>query len=304
VTALPGRLRVAIGGQLFTAYNFTGASRPYFYPILAPDGTALTRDFPMKDDTPGEDHDHPWHRALFFAHSIVNDVDFWNEGTGDNGRTPAAKGRVVQDGEAETSGGRMGLIRVRDRWLAPDGRLVCTDERTLLIHGSADGRFIDVAIALHARPDRPLHLGDNKDGTMAIRVPQWMTLRHTTDGRTSGGSGHIQDAVGDRDDAVWGRRADWCDYYGPHGGQIYGIAIFDDPGNLRHPTWWMARGFGLFAANPFGQHDFEKLADAHAGDFTIPAGGVLTLRYRFFFHAGDTATARVADHYAAFADRP
>src|SRR3954469_25956463 len=74
LTRLPDRVRVEIAGQLFTEYIYgDGASRPYCYPIVAPDGTGLTRDFPMKD-TPGEDHDHPWHRSLMFAHSMVGGV--------------------------------------------------------------------------------------------------------------------------------------------------------------------------------------------------------------------------------------
>src|SRR5512140_467376 len=88
LTPLADRVRVEIGGQLFTEYVYgDGATRPYCYPILAADGTPLTRDFPMKQ-TPGEDTDHPWHRALWFAHSMVNGVDFWNEGAGDAGRSP------------------------------------------------------------------------------------------------------------------------------------------------------------------------------------------------------------------------
>src|SRR3954469_12314686 len=98
LTKLADRVRVEIGGQLFTEYVFgDGASRPYCYPVLAADGTSLTRDFPMKE-TPGEETDHPWHRAIFFAHSMVNGVDFWNEGSGDAGRSPQAKGREVNDG--------------------------------------------------------------------------------------------------------------------------------------------------------------------------------------------------------------
>jgi len=71
---------------------------------------------------------------------------------------------------------------------------------------------------------------------------------------------------------------------------------------LRHPTWWMARDYGLFGANPFGRHDFENLKDQpHAGDYTIPAGGELTLRYRFYFHDGDPQDAKIAGHYTDYA---
>ena len=88
-------------------------------------------------------------------------------------------------------------------------------------------------------------------------------------------------------------------------GKVYGIAMFDHPQNPRHPTWWHVRDYGLFAANPFGQHDFEstreKRLPAHTGDFTIPAGGNATFRWRIYFHMGDEKTARVAEHFAAYA---
>jgi hypothetical protein len=296
-----GRVRVEISGRLFTEYIYEGASRPYFYPILAPDGTPLTRDFPMRD-TPGEEHDHPWHRALFFAHSFVNGVDFWNEGTGDNGRAPKEKGRILAEGRPTGSGGSIGTILVRDRWLGPDGTLICTDERTLRCGADGDSRFIDLAITIHALPGSPLTFGDNKDGTMAIRLAPWMTMRHKVGKVEKPGMGHIVTAHGIRDGAAWGSRADWCDYYAPHKGKVYGVAIFDHPGNLRHPTWWMARDYGLFAANPFGRHDFENLADVHAGDATVPAGQSLLLRYRFLFHFGDEKAARLAERYAAYAE--
>ena len=296
------RVRVEIGGQLFTEYIFgDGASRSYFYPVLAPDGTPLTRNFPMKQ-TPGEETDHPWHRSMWFAHSIVNGVDFWNEKGGDPGNSPDEKGHTVVDGAVETSDGAVGVIRVRDNWVTPAGKLICTDDRTIGFHADASGRFIDFEITLHALPDTPLVIGDNKDGTMAVRLAEWMTMTHKVKGVDTGGSGHVVTAKGDSDAAAWGKRADWCDYYSQRNGTTYGVAIFDNPGNIRHPTWWMARPYGLFGANPFGQHDYENLKDQpHAGDYTIPAGGSLTLRYRFYFHTGDTAAADIAGHYSEYA---
>jgi hypothetical protein len=304
LTPLADRVRVEIGGQLFTEYVFgDGASRSYCYPILAPDGTPLTRDFPMKQ-TPGEDTDHPWQRSLWFAHSMVNGVDFWNEGTGDAGRSPKDKGHTVLDGTVETTSGAIGVIHARDRWLTPDGKLVCTDERTLRFHPGPGGRFIDFEITLHALPDAPLLMGDNKDGTMAARVAQWMTMPHKVAGKDTGGHGEIVNAKGDRGDDAWGKRADWCDYHAEKDGKTYGIAMFDHPQNLRHPTWWMARNYGLFGANPFGWHDYEKefAKEPHKGDYTIPAGGSLTLRYRFFFHLGDEQSAHLAALYRDYAD--
>lgn len=299
---LSDRVRVEIGGELFTEYVFgNGASRPYCYPILAPDGTALTRDFPMKQ-TPGEDTDHPWHRSLWFAHSMMNGVDFWNEGTGDAARSPKDKGRSIQDTVVLARGGLIGVLRTTDRWVAPSGQLICTDERTLRFRAGPHGRFIDFEITLHALPDSPLLLGDNKDGTLATRLAQWLTMPHKVKGKDTGGTGEIVNAKGDRNAAVWGTRADWCDYHAAKDGKTYGVAIFDHPENLRHPTWWMARDYGLFGANPFGWHDYEKefKDEPHKGDHTIPAGGSLKLRYRLYFHTGDEKAAQIAQRYAEY----
>jgi hypothetical protein len=302
LTRLADRVRVEVGGTLFTEYVFQGASRPYCCPILAADGTALTRDFPMKK-TEGEETDHPWHRSLFFEHSVVNGVDFWNEGSGDKGKSPELKGNTVQDAIVEATSGSVGVLHTKDNWVAPGNRVICTDDRTLRFGQEGDDRFIDFEITIHALPDAPLVIGDNKDGTMATRIAQWMTMPHKKKDVEVGGSGHIVTATGARDADAWGKRADWCDYHAAHNGKIYGIAIFDHPANLRHPTWWMARDYGLFGANPFGQHDYEpKTTQPHAGDYTIPAGGSLTLKYRLYFHFGDEKEANLAAKYAEYAD--
>jgi hypothetical protein len=318
LTPLADRVRVEIGGQLFTEYIFgDGATKPYCYPVLASDGTPMTRNFPMKK-VEGEDTDHPWHRSLYFGHSIVNGVDFWNEGSGDAGRSPSAKGKTVHDKLVETTSGNVGVLRTSDRWVAPDGKVICTDDRSIRFHATADARMIDYEVTLHAPTNEPLVMGDNKDGTMAIRLAQWMTMPHKSQGggtNITGASsnimsvssnvtsaGHIVNSIGIRDNDAWGKRADWCDYFSEHNGKTYGVAIFDHPGNIRHPTWWQARDYGLFGANPFGKHDYENLKDQpHAGDYTIPTDGSLTLRYRFYFHNGVEKAANIAEHYADYA---
>lgn len=301
LTKLEDRVRVEVAGKLFTEYIFgDGAGRPYCYPVLAADGTWLTRDFPMKN-APGEETDHPWHRSVTFTHLDVNGIDFWSDENYQHPRLAKPKGRAIHDGFVEIAEGDVGVITTRSRWVAADGRLICTDRRTLRFHASPAGRFIDFEITIHARPDQPLVFGDTKDGTMAFRVAQWMTPPHQYQGKEVPGQGHYLTSTGLRDAEAWGQRAAWCDLSAPRDGKTYGIAFFDHPQNLRHPTWWMARDYGLFAANPFGRHDFEGLKDQPTiGNHTIPPGGSLTMRYRFFFHEGDPETAKVADHYAAY----
>jgi hypothetical protein len=299
LTRADDRVRVEVGGQLLTEYIFKGAARPYCYPVLAADGTPLTRNFPMKQ-VAGEDQDHPHHRSLWFAHSDVNGVDFWNQ---DDAGSRRPKGKIVHDALVESTSGAVGVIRARNRWIAPDGKVFCTDDTTLRFGASGGERTIDFEVTLRAPADAPVQLNDNKDGVLALRLATWLNLPRpsNTGRRFTGGVGQLVTAQGDRDGAAWGKRAAWADFHAVHEGRTYGVAIFDHPQNLRHPTWWHARDYGLFAANPFGQHDFEpKSTPANAGLHTIPAGGSLTLRYRVLLHSGDEKEAKLAERYADY----
>lgn len=293
VTRGENRVAVSVEGKPFTEFiHGPDAPRSYFYPVLAPDGTRLTRDFPMAS-TPGEEQDHPHHRSLWFAHGDINGVDFWLE--------KPTSGRVVLESLDETSSGDVGVIRARHRWQTSEKKLVAREELTVRIRAVPHGRLLDYEITFHALKDSPLVFGDTKEGSMAVRVAQWMTLTHKLKGAAVQGRGSIVNSAGDHDAAAWGRRAAWADYHAPKDGKVYGIAIFDHPSNVRHPTWWHARDYGLFAANPFGRHDFEGLKDQpHIGDLTVPAGKSLTLKYRIYVHEGDTAQAQVAEHYRAY----
>lgn len=287
ITQMADRLRVEINGKLFTEYFFKDVPRPYCYPLIGPGDVAMTRNWPMKD-VPDEDHDHPHHRSLWFAHGAVNGHDFWSE--------QRAFGKTLHDEFIEVKSGKdFGLIKQRNKWVTAAGELVCTDERTLRFYnpGSAAERILDFKITL--RPAKgDLTLGDTKEGTMAVRLAETMRLKGKV------GKGHIVNSAGVRDGDTWGKRAEWCDYYGPVDGKTVGIAIFDHPQNPRHPTWWHVRDYGLYAANPFGQHDFEKLSDKTAGDLVVPAGKSVTFRYRFYLHEGDEQQAKVAEKFKAY----
>ena len=289
ITQLADRLHVEINGRLFTEYCFANAPRPYYYPLIGPGEAAMTRNWPMKS-IPAEDHDHRHHRSLWFTHGLVNGYDFWSEATN--------SGRIVHTAFTEIkSGEKEGIIKSQDKWIAPNGTVVCTDERIFRVYspGQAEERLFDFEITLHAQ-GADLTLGDTKEGTMAVRVAETMRLNGKV------GRGHIVNSTGTRDAATWGKRADWCDYYGPVEGKTVGIAIFDHPQNPRHPTWWHVRDYGLFAANPFGRHDFEKLFSFFktAGNLKVPAGRSVTFRYQFYLHQGDERQAKVAEKYREY----
>jgi hypothetical protein len=289
ISEQPDKLRVEINGQLFTEYCFKGAPHVYYYPVLGPGSTPMTRNWPMKE-AEGEERDHPHHRSLWYSHGLVNGIDFWSES--------AKAGKIVHDKFLEVKDGpKSGVIRSANKWIAPDGSVTMTDETTFRVYARPNTeRLFDFEITLKAG-DKEIVLGDTKEGTMAVRVNESMRL---TQPKKQPGKGRIVQSTGVEGDKTWGKRAEWCDYSGPVDGKVVGIAIFDHPSNPKHPTWWHVRDYGLFAANPFGVHDFEKQAPG-AGNLTIPAGQSLTFKYRFYLHEGDEAQARVAERFKEYA---
>lgn len=293
------RVLVSVDGEPFTEYRpggdaDGGGHLPYLYPVHGPGGQALTRNWPMSE-MDGEERDHPHHRSLWFAHGAVGLADGGKRYDIWNGRDGSA---IVHRKIVTVESGKSGVLRAANSWVDPGGDEMLREERTMTFRaGTFDTgqawRAIDFDVRLRAG-DRDIVLGDTKEGTMAIRVAA--TLRHQ--GERAAGSMRNSEGVEGVD--VWGKRAAWVHYTGPVDGKPVGIAIFDHPENFRHPTWWHARAYGLFAANPFGVHNFEK-AEKGTGDWTIAAGRELRLRYRLLFHDGEVSAARLDDELRRYA---
>jgi len=292
ISSGPGKMSVSIAGHPFTEYHFLNTPKPYLYPLIGPSGAGMTRNFPMASPE-GEEHDHPHHRSLWFGHGSVNGVDFWNE-------TPDS-GRIVHDKFTGIRGGSdKGIIRSRNKWLAPNGNVVCTDERLMTFYNTGtNARMLDFEITIYA-DHGDVVFGDTKEGTMGLRVAETMRLNRPTGGLNP--QSQIVNSEGARDAEAWGKRAKWCDYSGLVDGKIGGIAIFDHPLNPKFPTWWMARDYGLLGANPFGQHEFEKLSNPTVGNLRISAGQSVTFRYRFYLHNGTAEEAKVSERFEEFAN--
>ncbi len=273
---------VTIDGKPFTALVWNTYPKPVLYPIHGPGGVPITRNWPMKDDVAGEDKDHPHHKSLWFGHGAMNGVDFWAEKEG-FGRvtTDSVTKAAVEDGVA--------VIGTANKWLAPDGKVVCTDTTEIRAGEDGGNRWIDYAITFHAS-EGDVTFGDTKEGTMAIRTRPELNLDAK---KNKLAAGQCTNSEGQTGQAIWGKKARWVDYWAPVEGKTLGVAIFDAPGNLRHPTTWHAREYGLIAANPFGLHDFTKGTPKGAGDFILKKGESRTWRYRFLFHTGDAKTADI-----------
>ncbi len=101
---------------------------------------------------------------------------------------------------------------------------------------------------------------------------------------SQGATGNYRSSEGVTGDAVWGTRAKWMDLYGNIGEEKISVVVCDHPKNPSYPTYWHARGYGLFAANPLGWTDFTKGKEKL--NLSVGAGQSVTFRYRVIISSG------------------
>ncbi len=294
-------IEIRWGGELVTAYQTSNdLPKPFFYPLMGPTGENVTRHWPMEEGHETEATDHPHHRSLWFGLGKVNGYDFWHE--------PASKkpegykfGKTVHTGlnGMQIKGSENAIIlRTTDDWVTYDeGIKICQDKRTYRLERRDDGTLsIDATITIEAS-DGDVEILDDKEGAFAMRVMP--TLRLEGDHA----KGSILNSEGNEGKEAWGKRANWVAYQGVDSkGDKLGIAMFDHPTSFRHPSWWHARHYGLFAVNPFGQGNFDKDAPKDAGNYTIKHGDSITLKYRVLIYPGNADADTLNAEFAKFSE--
>lgn len=288
ITQSPESITVDIDGKPFTAF-YAGATstKPYLHPLRSASGKTVSRMYPM-EVIAGESKDHPHHRGLWFTHGGVSGVNFWENEKAQKGNSGLIVLKKINDVK---SGKKMGVIASTHEWQSPAGKPMLTETRVMTFSGDDASRTIDFDATLTA-VGAPAKFEDTKEGFFAIRMATPLEEgKHT--GRMTASTG----ASGEK--AVWGKQAAWVDYAGTLDGEKLGIAIMDHPSNPKHPTFWHARAYGLFAANPFGEHDFfnDKTRD---GSVTIEPGKSLRFRYRVVVHTGDDKDAGLAKIWESY----
>lgn len=263
---------------------------PYLYPLPSPSGANLARHWPIEEGVDGEEKDHPHHRSMWFSHGSVNGYDFWAwSGKGH----PEIRTRGVRELSADPESAT--FILDLD-WVA-DGKIQLTETRTYRIRkADPDTWWIDLHSQLQPSGQDAL-LGDTKEGTCALRVDRTLRLKGAM------ARGGILDSEGRTDGDSWGKRSKWVAFHGPdEKGEPAVVAMLDHPSNLRFPSWWHARDYGLLAANPFGIHDFENGKAPGSGDYLLQQGETLNLRYRILLHHGTPDAASLEATWKDFAE--
>jgi hypothetical protein len=301
----PSQQKVTIlaGDKPFTEFLYPDTlEKPVLYPIYAPDQQLVTRGYPVAPRA-GEPTDHPHHLGLWFNYENVNGLDFWNNSFA----IPAEKKHLygwirntqvlATGGTRMADGGNQGYFRYSSDWTDQQKNVLLKELTTYTFMADAGERVIDRTTTLTAEQD--VSFPDAKDGLLGLRVTKELQIPSNAPGKyvddkgnvTTVAAGNTPDingnyltSEGKKGDSAWATRGTWCLLYGKKQGDSLSVAIIDHPSNPGYPTYWHARGYGLFAANPLGQKVFSNGKETLG--FKLTKGQSVTFRYRIVVAAG------------------
>ena len=286
-------IEVFVAGKFFARYNFGILSQPIIWPVEAPGGIKMLRDWPIKKDAQGEAKDHPHHRAIFIGHQSVNGVNYWHNQYENSGRIEQLS---IIDLE---SGGEEALIKTHNAWKDKAGIIIANDIRTLRFGGDEVARYIELELEIIASKQKDLVFEEFKDGFVGMRTHPDLRLTPNSKRGVKEVFGEALNSEGVRGKSIWGKRANWVHYFGEVDGKRAGVAFFSHPDNSRSEdakSWWHARDYGLISANPFAPLKFGG-----DGERVVLKGTALRLRYRLVFHSGSPQRSGISERFASFA---
>ncbi len=268
-------LSIYDGNRLVLRYRYADVPmKPYVDELVSPAGVQVLRDSPS---------DHKHHHGLMYA-LAVDKVDFWAEFNAQYGKELH---RSLGDVKATARDGvaRAGFVQQLD-WVGP------ASERPLLV----ERRAIDVL----------------RGADLGATLVQWQCSLQTPSGKDAmvlGGShyfglgmrfltsmdhgGHFFNADDKRGEVVHGDEqltpTKWCAYTAKADGRPVTVALFDHPGNLRHPA-------KMFTMNtPFAY--LSATMNAWKEPITVKAGHPLNLCYGVALWDGAVDKATVEKLY-------
>jgi hypothetical protein len=273
-------LRITIGNAPFTTYRFAPTpddphwNRPYFFPVLAADGTEVTSD-QQREALKNPKVDHPHQRSLWVGHGNINGADHWLDKKYQ--QRHLAFTSITPDSFTETLA-----------WDGDGPDPVLTETRTVRVIAYPDGsRALDITSAFTAPGAdakftcKPLNVSGVEAGLCSVRMAKPLLDNPAATKKITTGSG----ASTEKD--ARSAPAPWCDYSGLINDKPYGVAMVNWPQNPGGDTAWHVRLFGLLA---------------HIGPltWTLPKGQTATFRHLVIIHAGDAVAAHINDKAAAW----
>lgn len=271
-------VEVVVDGCHFTSYMYpdTGLmKKSILFPVRSYTGALVTRGWPL-EPRPNERIDHPHHVGVWMNYEDVNGIDFWNNSNVvDQNRKRF--GTIVHTGiKAIRDNKWRGTLKVTADWLDRGGNLILSEETKYVFRARGTQRIVDRFSKLKA-VNGTVEMKDVKDGFFAIRVAHELDhpsnnpeLRTDENGQIAakktvlkeGVTGHYRNSNGLEGEEVWGKRGIWCNLTGSIAEEDISVAIIDHPQNPGYPSYWHARGYGLFGINPLGVKSFDKTKEA------------------------------------------
>ena len=296
--ALHQKVIINAGGKPFAGFIYPDSlEKPVVYPVYAANGEIITRGFPIEPRA-NEPVDHPHHVGLWLNYENVNGLDFWNNSYAIPSEKKNKYGWIKSIHIAETESGSKGILKYTANWQDIHKNILLKEATTLIFSADGGKRIIDRITTLTATQD--VSFPDTKDGMLGMRVTHELELpskeeRQFTDlngnittvaaNNNPGVTGNYLTSEEREGDSAWGTRAKWCMLYGKKGKDTISIAIIDHPQNVGYPTYWHARGYGLFAANPLGQKIFSN--GKQTLNFNLQKGNSVTFRFRVVINSGN-----------------
>jgi hypothetical protein len=301
------KIDVLIGNKLFTSYVHALnpdtpllakgriVAKPVLFPVYSPSGTMMTRGYPfLKVD--GEKQDHPHHMGVYFTidiakHGSEAGGNFWG-----NSQKPLPAIKHIEVTEKKPGRGQ-GTLSTTMHWVGSSARILLEEKRTMVFRAldKSNQYAIDMTSTLTAQ-DKQVVITDTKEGMLAVRVAPWL--------KEKDGTGRYLSSNGEQTEKnVWGKRAKWMRLQGQKDSQDYGIAILNHPDSTNYPTYWHARGYGCFSANPLGQGAFQKgrkAANPQNLNLTLNPGQSALFKHRLLFYEGEKSQDQLESEFKAY----
>jgi len=310
------KVDISVGGKPFTSFWYPDTlEKPVLYPIRDAAGSLVTRSFPL-DERDGDPTDHPHHIGLWFNYENLNGLDFWNNSYAIPASKKARYGWIRTEKVTETKSGSTGVLAYTANWTNQAKQVILQESTRFEFSGTAGERIIDRITTLTAVQEA--RFTDAKDGMLGLRLVHELQMPTKQDQKFTDDKGNVTVVKGGTDklangnyltsagktgDDAWSTRGVWCKVYGKIGADSVSIAIIDHPKNPNYPTFWHARGYGLFAANPLGERVFTN--GKSEKNLTLKKGESVTFKYRIVISNGtQTLSAGALNKEAAvFAEK-
>lgn len=309
------RIDISVGNKPFTSFFFPDTlEKPVLYPIYAANGTAVTRGYPLNPQ-PGDPTDHPHHIGTWLNFENVNGLDFWNNSFAIPAEKKKNYGWIKTGNVMTNSSGNKGMLSYLANWTDQQNNVLLEESTQFTFSGNDHLRIIDRVTMLKAVADQ-VTFNDAKDGFLGLRMAHALEIPTVEDKKFTDDKGIVTTVKGTKDniangnyitsegkqgDAAWSTRGRWCKAYAKMGNDSVSVIIIDHPQNPNYPTFWHARGYGLFAANPLGEKIFTN--GASTKNLQLKKGESVTFRFRIVVDNGAktidaAAINKLADAFA------